>query len=131
MACNNLLALGRAYNGAKCLSCIDPRISWRCVDPRRIVDYNAVFCLWYNRGVSLPFVKVGGLQDCKCPAQLVFKGVDRFGHDDACNLCDGVLLGDEHVIMLYFFDNFVDIVVPSSLVEIEDAQCCCKLAISC
>ncbi len=30
-----------------------------------------------------------------------------------------------------FFDNFVDIVVPSLLVEIEDASCCCRLVINC
>jgi hypothetical protein len=35
--------------------------------------------------------------------------------------------------MLYapFFDNFVDIVIPSLLVEIKDSQCCCRLAINC
>ncbi len=105
VACDDLLTLCRAYVGAKCRSLVDPRISWCCVDPRRIVDYDAVFCLWYNCGkeaVSLPFDEVGGLQDCKCPAQLVFKGVDRLGRDDARNLCDGVFLGNEHDIRTIF-----------------------------
>ncbi len=55
-----------------------------------------------KKAVSLPFVEVGGLQDCKCPTQLIFKGVNRFRRDDARNLCDGVLLGDKHVIHSIF-----------------------------
>ena len=105
VACNNLLALCRAYIGTECRGCVCPRISQSCIAPRRIVDDDAVLCLGNNRGkeaVPLSFVEMGGLQDCECPAKLVFEGVSRFGSDDACNLCDDVLLGDEHVVCSIF-----------------------------
>ncbi len=123
MVCNNLLALCCAYVGAKCRSCVDPRISWRCIDPRRIVDYDGVFCLWYNRGeeaVSLPFVEVGGFQDCKCLAQLVFRVSIDWGMMMPVIF---VMVSFWATSMSYapFFDNFVDIMVPSLIVEIKDA----------
>ena len=45
---------------------------------------------------------MGGLQYGECPTPLDFKGVNRFGRDDARSLCDGVLLGNEHVVRSIF-----------------------------
>ncbi len=116
----------RAYVDTECRGCVCPRISRSCIDSRRIVDDDGVLCLGNNRGkeaVPLSFIEMGGLQYCECPTQFVFEDVNRFGSDDAVIF---VMVSFWATSMSYapFFDDFVDIVALSLLVEMEDARYC-------
>jgi hypothetical protein len=63
--------------------------------------YSHVLVLWDDAceiAVALALVKMVGLQDREYPPDFMLKVVDGFGRDDACNLCDGALLGGEDLV---------------------------------
>jgi len=71
------------------------------VVPGRIADDDAILLLGYHgrkEAVSLSLCKMGGLQFCECPPQLVFESVDGFGHDDARDPRYRIFLSDEHFV---------------------------------
>jgi hypothetical protein len=45
---------------------------------------------------------MGAFYNCECPLELVLESIDEFGCDDARDLCEGILLGNEHFVRSVF-----------------------------
>jgi hypothetical protein len=75
------------------------------VHPSRVANDYPVLFLGYHAGkeaVVLSVNKMGAFYDGECPPEFAIKGINGFGCDDARDLCDGILLGNEHFVRFVF-----------------------------